>query len=399
LPHPSPLPEQEITRSVTVGVIQRAALVFCCLLGACDAGSPIGADGRSDAAKRPAVPVSVAIAERRDVPVDLAAIGNVEPHSAVAVKSRVQGQLAEVHFQEGQQVSKGQLLFTVDPRPFEAAVQQAEANLARDRAEAENAAVEAKRQEQLIKDGFVSRNEYDAVVTKAAALHAAAKADEAALETAKLHLQFCSIRSPIDGRIGEALVNEGNVIKENETTLAIVNQLRPIYVNFSVPEQHLPEIRLRSKEGPLKVEVTPEGQGAVPVTGELSFIDNNVDSRTGTVALKGLFANEDESLWPGQFVNVRLTLRMLKDAVVIPFAAVQTGQEGQYVFVVRADHTVDVRPVGLGEMVASDVVIASGLDAGEQVVVEGQVRLAAGARIEIKDIPKSTVRGADQPPA
>lgn len=394
------------TRGFSVGakgwpdrsILSTLAIVFLSALAACGSGSEASSEHGGGASAQ-AVPVSAVTAERRDVPIQLPAIGNVEPYSSVTVKSQVEGQLSQVHFEEGQQVSKGQLLFTVDPRPYEAAVQQAEANLARDRAEAENAGVEAKRQAQLIKNGFTSRNEYDAVATKAAALEAAAKADEALLETVKLRLQYCYIHSPIDGRIGAVVVHEGNVIKVNETTLAVVNQLRPIFVTFAVPEKHLSEIRGRSTQAQLHVEVQPEGEGVPAVAGELSFIDNAVDSKTGTVTLKAIFANQDESLWPGQFVNVRLTLQTLPGAVVIPFAAVQDGQEGQYVFVITAEQTVDVRPVRIGPLFGANAVIANGLEAGERVVTEGQVRLAAGVRVEVKETTENLAQQADKPAA
>ena len=401
MPHPSyppgrisdtqSLPARRRTRSAPFVV----SLVFAALLSACGSGSE-ASNQQSPASQ--AVPVTATTAQRRDVPIQLPAIGSVEPYSSVTVKAQVEGQLSQVHFEEGQQVSKGQLLFTVDPRPYEAEVQQAEANLARDRTEANNAGVEAARQAELIKKGFTSRNEYDAGATKAASLEAAVKADEAALETAKLRLQYCYIHSPIDGRIGAVVVHEGNVIKVNDTTLAVVNQLRPIQVAFSVPEKYLSEVRQRSQQAPLSVEVKTDDSLKTTVTGDLSFIDNAVDPRTGTVVLKATLANETESLWPGQFVNVRLTLQTLPGAVVVPFAAVQTGQNGQYVFVVNSEETVDVRPIQLGPLFGADAVITQGLEAGERVVTEGQVRLAAGIHVEVKE-PRESAPPAGGKPA
>jgi multidrug efflux system membrane fusion protein len=349
-------------------------------LAACS--EPGGATGRSATAE--AVPVVVATVRQKDVPVQLRAIGNVEAYSTVSIKSQVVGQLAEVHFEEGQRVKKGDLLFTIDPRPFEAALRQLEANLARDKAQASNADVEYKRATDLLAQGFVSRDEYDTAQTRQATQQAAVKADEAAVEHAKLELQYCYIHAPIDGRVGQILVHQGNVVKENDTTLAVINQIQPIYVSFSVPEQELAQIRQRAAAWPLTVEAFVP-QRAEPAIGELRFINNTVDTTTGTVLLKGLFANDDEVLWPGQFVDVHLTLGTQLAVVVVPAEAVQVGQQGQFVWVVSADQTAEVRPVEVGQMLGPEVIVGKGLTAGEQVVTDGQVRLAAGVRVEIKD--------------
>ena len=326
----------------------------------------------------------VASAVQRDVPVQLRAIGNVEPYSTVSVKSQVEGQLAQVHFAEGQRVKKDELLFTIDPRPFEAALRQAEATLARGVAEARNAEVDAKRRTQLLEQGFVSRDEYDQSQTRAVSSAAAVKADEAAVENARLQLQYCYIHSPIDGRVGQMLVHQGNVVKANDTLLAVINQVRPVYVSFFVPEHDLPEVRRRAAEGKLAVDalVTHE---AAPVVGELSFINNTVDMTTGTVLLKALFQNDDEALWPGQFVDVAVTLAVHRDAVLVPAEALQVGQQGQYVFVVAADNSAEVRQVVPGKRIGGEVVVTNGLTAGERVVTDGQIRLAPGLKVEIKD--------------
>jgi len=302
----------------------------------------------------------------------------------VSVKSRVEGHLARVYFVEGQEVKRDDPLFLVDPRPFEAAVRQAEANLARDRAQAENARVELERFARLARQGVASREEYDQARTRARSLDATVAADEAAVESARIQLQYCSIRSPIDGRAGQLLVHEGNVVKANETPLAVINQLRPAYVEFSVPQQDLPEIRKHMAGGALPVEARPDDAGP-PAAGQLTFVNNTVDTSTGTVLLKGTFPNPDEELWPGQFVNVALRLTTLNAAVMVPARAVQTGQQGKYVFVVRPDGTAESRPVVVGHMVGDDVVIEKGLAPGEQVVTEGQLRLGPGVRVEVKD--------------
>lgn len=361
---------------LAVGVVAAFALV----LDACSSGS-----GESGGDHKETVPVTVAVVVQRDIPVQLRAIGNVEAYSTVSVKSQVEGQLAHVHFVEGQPVKKGDLLFTIDPRPFESALRQAEATVARDVAEARNAEVDAKRRTQLLAQGFVSRDEYDQSQTKAASSAAAVKADEADVENARLQLQYCYIHSPIDGRVGQLLVHEGNVLKANDTLLAVINQVRPVYVAFSVPEQDLPEVRQRTAEGKLPVQALVPHREGTPVVGELSFINNTVDATTGTVLLKALFANDDEALWPGQFVDVAVTLAVHHDAVLVPAEAIQVGQQGQYVFVVAPEELAEVRAVVPGDRVGQEIVVSQGLTAGERVVTDGQIRLAPGLKVEIKD--------------
>jgi multidrug efflux system membrane fusion protein len=345
-----------------------------------DASGPAG--GKPSAA---AVPVTVATVEQREVPVQVRAIGKVEALSTVEIKPQVEGQLAQVHFQEGQWVKKDDLLFTIDPRPFEAALRQAEANVLRHRTEAANAVVEAKRKSQLLAQGFVSADENDQAQTNAASLQAAVNADAAAVENAKLLLQYCYIHSPIDGRVGQVLIHEGNVVKKNETTLAVVNQVRPIYVAFSVREQELPEIRRRAAAAQLAVQSLPSKTSGDAAIGELRFINNTVDASTGTVLLKAVFANDDEALWPGQFVDVRLTLTTESNAIVVPAGAVLTGQQGSYAFVVKPDATVEARPVVVGMDLGGELTITRGLATGERVVTDGQIRLAPGIKVDVKD--------------
>jgi multidrug efflux system membrane fusion protein len=328
--------------------------------------------------------VTVAAAVQRDAPVTLRAIGNVAAYSTVSLKAQVEGRVARVYFAEGQEVKRGDLLFALDARPFEAALRQAEGNLARDRAQAENARVEADRFARLMKEGVVSQDEDDQAHARAASLDATVTADQAAVESARIQLQYCSIASPIDGRIGQILVHEGNVVKANETEMAVINQLRPIYVEFSVPQQELDTIRARMAGGELPVEaLRPAAED--PVAGTLSFINNTVDTASGTVLLKAVFPNANEELWPGQFVTVALRLATRHDAVMVPSRAVQTGQDGKFVFVVQPDGTVASRPVSVGQSVGQDVVIEQGVTAGEQVVTEGQLRLAPGVRVQVKE--------------
>jgi multidrug efflux system membrane fusion protein len=352
-------------------------LAFAAFGAACSSPS----DAERGTAQAPAVPVRVAPVERADVPQQIRAIGTVRPYSTVAVKSQVEGQLAEIHFEEGQSVRRGDLLFTIDPRPFEADLRQAQANLSRDKAEMDNAEVEAGRTARLFAKGFASKEENDAAQTRVSSLRAAVAADQAAVESAKLRLDYCYIHSPLDGRIGEQLVHRGNVVKSNDTTLAVINELRPIYVEFSVPERDLPEIQRRAAAGSLSV--TADSAGIAPQSGRLTFIDNAVDATTGTIRLKARFANPDEVLWPGQFVDVTLQLSVQKGAVVAPAEALQTGQSGQYVFVVQADDTVRDRPVEVEKTVGQRAVIASGLQPGEVVVTDGQLRLAPGMHVQV----------------
>lgn len=359
------------------GALAGAALL---LAGCSDAGFKEAVQRRQQV-----IPVRAAVAVAKDVPVQLRAIGTVEPFASVSIKSRVEGQVSRVHFGEGQEVRQGDLLFTIDKRSFEAALRQAEANLARSRAEAANAEAGRKRLAQLHTQQIVSQEEYDQAQTRAASAGATVAAEEAAVDRARLQLQYCTITAPIGGRIGRILVNVGNVVKADDTVLAVVNQIRPIYVAFAVPHHELPEIRSRAAAGRLVVEAFPRAAHEGLVVGELSFVNNTVDTATGTVLLKALFPNADEALWPGQFVDTLLTLSVRSAAVVVPSAAVQTGQRGPYVFVIGADRTVSIRQVRTGPERGGEMVIEDDLRAGEEVVVDGQSQLAPGMSVEIKD--------------
>jgi multidrug efflux system membrane fusion protein len=332
----------------------------------------------------PAVPVAVATVVEKTVPVDIRVIGNVEAFSTVSVKSQVEGIVERVHFREGQDVRQGDLLFTIDSRPFEAALRQAEANLARDAALEKNAKAQADRYSKLFEAGIVSQEQYDQFRTNAESYEAAVRADKAAVERAKLDLSYCTIHSPIDGRTGALIVHEGNLVKANaDTPLVVINQISPIYVNFSVPEGYLPDIRKYRAHGELGVQAIVPNVNRPP-EGLLSFLDNTVDTTTGTVKLKGKFDNRDRQLWPGQFVNVVLKLTTQPNAIVVPSQAVQTGQSGQYVFVIKPDMTAESRPVVAGSTVGGESVIEKGLQLGENVVTDGQLRLAPGSKVELK---------------
>jgi membrane fusion protein, multidrug efflux system len=348
-----------------------------------------GARGDNERPKQPTivaplVPVMVGKVSQKTVPVEVRVIGNGEAYSTVQVKSQVDGQVERVYFQEGQDVKKGDLLFTIDRRPFEATLQQTQANVAKDAAQEKNAEAQAERNEQLFKEGIISKDQYDQFRTNADALKAAVRADQAAVENAKIQLGYCSVFSPIDGRTGTLMVHPGNVVKANDAALVVVNQISPLYVDFSAPEQYLAEIRRFMAAGRLKVQASVSNDPLHPEDGFVSFVNNTVDTTTGTILLKGTFANPEKRLWPGQFVNVVLTLTSMPNAVVAPSQAVQTGQQGQYAFVVKDDHTVDLRPVVSGLTVGGETVIEKGLQPGETVVTDGQLMLFPGARVEIK---------------
>ncbi len=351
---------------------------------------------------------------QRDVPVQVRAIGNVQAYATVSILSQISGEVVDVHFKEGQDVRTGDLLMTIDPRPFQAAlsqaraqlsqheaqVAQAEANLARDTAQHENAKVEEDRYKRLVDGGMIAREQYDQIRTNELSLAATIKADQAAVETARavvradeaavenarLQLAYTEMRSPIDGRTGNLLIHKGNVVKANDVgnPLVVINRVHPIYVTFSVPEQELERIKRYRAIGTLRVEALPQGQPDRPVRGDLSFVNNTVDMATGTIQLKATFENADNTLWPGQFVAVTLTLTTDPRAIVVPSQAIQTGQQGAYVFVVKPDLTVEPRPVTPGLVDGRDTVITKGLAPGERVVTDGQLRLVPGARVDIK---------------
>jgi len=344
------------------------------------------------------VPVTVAVAEQKDIPIQIRTIGNVEAYSTVSVKTRVEGELSRVYFKEGQEVKKGDMLFMIDPRPFKASLTQFEATLARDTAQMKKAESDSRRHEELFKSGVVSKEEIDLYRTNLEAFMATVRADKAAIENARLQLGYCHIRSPINGRIGRLEVNQGNMVKDIDTILVTINQTKPIYVSFYLPEQELSEVRRYMAQKNLKVEAIVPNDAMNPATGELTFINNEVNESTGTVLLKALFSNEDESLWPRQFVNVILTLKTQPGAIVIPSHAIQVGQEGNYVFVVMSDFTVESRPVVLGKSFNQETVITKGIQPGEKVVIDGQFQLIHGSKVEIKNDSDSLVQdSADFP--
>ncbi len=343
------------------------------------------ADTKAAAKKaRPPVPVLATNAVERPMAVQVRAIGNVEALSTVSVRSQVDGPLLAAHFREGQEVKKGDLLFTIDPRPFAESLKQAEANLTRDKAQMENARLEDKRYEELGKKGVASPQDADKARATFAALRATAQADEAAVSNMKLLLGYTEIRSPIDGRTGNLRKDAGNVIKSKDDELVVINQIQPIYVTFSVPEHHLPDIKRFLAAGTLPVEAVVANHDELRAQGQLSFINNTVDVATGTIQLKATFPNTDRILWPGQFVNVRLDMTTQPRAIVVPSQAVQAGQQGEYVFVVKSDRTIEMRSVVLAYSRNGVTVIERGLRAGEVVVTDGHLRLVPGAKVDVR---------------
>jgi len=357
------------------------------LATACSTQSADGSAGGSTAV--PPVPVSVAPVERKAMPVEVLAIGNVESVSSVEIMPRVAGQIATIHFQEGQDVRPDTLLFALDRRLFEVGLAQAEANLAQARAREENASAEARRYTELKTEGIASQEQFDSATSAAIVSSAAVAAADAAVRNARLALDYCEIRAPFGGRTGSLLVHPGAAVKANETALVTLKQLEPIGVAFAVPERHLPAIRKLTTERPLVVRATPRG-GDRGVEGHLVFVDNTVNVAAGTIRLKALFANSTRDLWPGEFVDVRLVLNDQPDAIVVPATAVQTGQKGDIVFVVAADRRVEVRQVVVERTAGDEAVIGEGLEPGETVVTDGQLRLVPGAEV----VPKGAVEAS-----
>ena len=341
---------------------------------------------------RPPALVVTAGASVRDVPVQLRAIGTMEASESVTIRTQISGELTRVAFREGQDVRKGALLFQLDPRVYQAALRKAEAALARDRVVLSNARKDYERYAQLVKDGIVTQEQAEGYRTRAESAAADLAADQAALDNAREQLAYCTITAPISGRLGVLAVDRGNVVKANETVLVTINKLTPIHASFTIPEKELPEVKRQLAGGKLAVEVEVPGSDGIKEKGVVSFFDNTVDPATGTIRLKASFENSKKQLWPGQFVNLSITLAVKNNAVVVPSQALQTGQKGQYVFVVKQDATAEIRPVVAGPVSAGMTVIENGLQSGEQVVIDGQMRVVPGGKVEVKqpDKPAAT---------
>lgn len=356
-------------------------LVAAALASGC-AGEDAAANAPGGAAAP--VPVTTATVVQKEMPIEIRVIGAAEAYSTVAIRSQITGQLISVNFREGDEVQRGQVLFEVDRRPLEAALLQAQANLERDQAQAANAAVQSQRLQELVERGIAPREQADTSRTAVAALNATVEADKAAVENARVQLQYATIAAPIAGRTGALMVHEGNLVRANDATpLVTINQVSPVSVAFAIPESRLPELNRHMARGTLQVTATPPNDDA-PSLGRITFVDNAVDQNTGTIRIKGTFPNTDRRLWPGQFVNVVVTLTTDPEAIVVPSVAVQDGQEGPYVFVVRADQTVEMRPVAVARTRGGETVIAAGVQPGDTVVTDGHLRLVPGSRVGVK---------------
>lgn len=452
---PSSLAAQIVPRFQSIIQRGRFSLLILSLAYLCSACNASEAESSGkEAGKKRAVPVVVATATQKTIPIQLSATGTVEAYSTVSVKSQVGGQLIGVYFQQGQNVKKGDLLFKIDSRPLQAAlmqanaakakdlalvkqaqanvlkaiadVNQAKANVVKDKAQATNADVQAQRYTRLLKQGAISKEQAQQYQTTAEAQQATVKADqggvanaqaavaaaqadvqnaeaavasdEAAIDNAKVQLSYSSIYAPIAGRTGSLKLTQGNLVKANaanaDDSLITISQIRPIYVNFSIPQRLLPDIKKYSANGKLEVDALPPKDAGHSVRGELTFVDSGVNTQTGTIQLKGTFANADERLFPGQFVNVVLKLSEEPNAITVPSQAVQSGQQGQFVYVVKPDKTAEMRPITVGDTVKNETVIKQGLKSGEQVVTDGQFNLVAGAIVQVKPEVGSNRQGA-----
>jgi multidrug efflux system membrane fusion protein len=318
------------------------------------------------------------------MPVTVRAVGNVEPSSTVEVRAQVTGTLQKVGFKEGQDVEAGQLLFSIDPRPFEAALKQAQATNARDSAQSRNLEAQRQRLESLLGRGIVSQADYDAIAAQAAAMQSSIAASAAAAEQALLQLQYTRIHAPVSGRTGALLVHEGAIVRPTDASpLVVINRMAPVFVSFTVPARLLPQLRSGQARAALRVDAAPAGEAEQRSTGRVTFLDNAVDLSTDTIRLKATFDNADRRLWPGAFVDVTLRLATEPRAVVVPSAAVQPSQQGQFVYVVTPDQTAEARPIKVAWTEGDLVVVESGVSPGETVVIDGQLRLTPGAKVSV----------------
>ncbi len=328
-------------------------------------------------------PVTTAMAQMRDVPFYLDEIGNCTAYESVVIQPQVSGPIMEIHFTDGQEVKKGDPLFTIDERPYQAALDRAQATLAQDKAKQTNANLQYKRTEELSKTKVVSPQDLDNARSNLDAAAGTVQADQAAVEQAQINLDYCNIHSPIDGRASKRMVDAGNVVNANSSSLLLIQRQDPIYADFSIPEEALPKVRKFIAAGTLKVQASFADDPSKSRVGEFNFLDSGVQQASGTVRLRAVFHNEDRLFWPGQFVNVRVLLDLLKDAVLVPDEAVQVGANGPFVFVVKSDNTVELRSVKPGQRQNNMVVISEGVKAGETVVVTGQISLSPGAKVKI----------------
>jgi multidrug efflux system membrane fusion protein len=364
-----------------------AATVLVVLLVVCGGYYVYEQTGHDKAAAttaRPAVPVTVAVSEARDVPIFVRGLGNVQAFKTVAVKTRVDGQIVKIDFQEGQEVKEGDPLFQIDPRPFQAMLDQARANKTKDEAQLEGAQLDLERYGKLIGSGFQSRQSYDQQKATVDSLKGAIAADQASVDTAKLNLAYSLIRAPIDGRTGQRLIDLGNLVQTSQgTTLVTITQVKPIFVNFTIPQFANHNLRKNQAKEPLTVYAYSADDSYKLAEGKITLVDNQIDTATGTLRLKGEFANADETLWPGEFVAVRLQIAMRKGAITVPERAVMQGAQGSYAYVIKADNTAERRPLEIEATEDGIAIVGKGIALGETVVVDGQYRLTAGSNVRI----------------
>ncbi|HEV3216612.1 MAG TPA: efflux RND transporter periplasmic adaptor subunit [Vicinamibacterales bacterium] len=358
-----------------------SVLIAGCNRDTAVAASPSGRGGGAGGA----VPVLIAKVVEKPMPLEIGVIGSVEAYSTVAVRSQITGLLTSVNFKEGEDVQQGQVLFVLDRRPLEGTLAQAQANLTKDLAQAANARQQLQRFEDLAKSGLTTRDQLDTATSAAASLDAVVGADRAAVDNAKVQLDYATISAPIAGRTGSLIVHVGNLVRATDVTALVnINQVAPIYVSFGVPEARLPELKRHMAEGPIRVAARAPTDSDPPSLGTIDFVDNAVDQTTGTIKVKAAFPNADRRLWPGQFVNVVVTLSVDQNAIVVPSTAVQTGDRGPYVFVIKPDKTADQRMVTVARINGAETIIGDGLKSGETVVTDGALRLVTGSRITIK---------------
>ena len=367
-------------------------LVLCGALAGCSRGQK----NAKASGPPPAVPVGVATVKQRDFPVYLTGLGSVQAFNTVSLKTRIDGQITEVNFQEGQDVKQGELLIQIDPRPYQVALEQAQANLQRDEAQLTNAKVQYERMKALYAGGVIAKQDLDTQEASFGQYEGTIAADKAAIDNAKLNLAYTRITSPINGRIGLRQVDIGNyVTAASGSSMVVITQMHPISIVFTLPEDQLQAVRERMQKGTLQVDVYSRDDQTKLSTGKLRTIDNQIDPTTGTAKFKAVFENPDNSLWPNQFVNVHLLLETRKDAITAPVSAIQRGPQGTFVYLVDNNNTVQVRPVQLALTQGNTVVIASGLQAGERVVTDGQEKLQAGSRVVPQAPAKQQTTGTD----
>ncbi len=335
--------------------------------------------------ERPPAPVTVAVAEQKDVPIYIDAIGNTVARELVKIQPQISGRITAIHFKDGADLKKGALLFTIDPRPFEAQLNEAQANLAQAKAVRELAKIQFERVQGLIDSKAISKEDYDTKKNAVDVTEANVMQRQAEVETARINLEYCSIHSPIDGRAGKRLVDIGNIVKENETELLTIQRLDPIYADFTVTENDLSEVQRNVQRGTLKTQVMLPDDVVHPRDGDLTFLDNSVQQGTGTVTLRATIPNSDHLFWPGRFVKVRLILSTKRNAVLIAAAAPQQSAKGPFVYVVKPDDTAELRPVTIGQQQGDLVVVTEGIKAGEKVVVNGQLGVTPGGKVRIEE--------------